>query len=125
MLPQLAPGPIGRREFLRLTVPAIAGLSLAGSASAAPKVRDDTSVILVYCVGGASHSETYDLKPYGPEMIRSIFKPISTRVPGMSVCELLPHHARVAHRFSLIRSMHHKISIHNDGSIAVLTGKEP
>jgi hypothetical protein len=43
----------------------------------------------------------------------------------MSVCELLTQHARVANRFSLIRSLHHKINIHNDGSILTLTGKEP
>src|SRR5262245_6066687 len=124
MLPYLAPGPIGRREFLRLTVPAVAGLSLAGNA-ATPKAPPDTSVLLIYCVGGPSHLETYDLKPDGPEMMRSAFKPIATRVPGLSICEHLPRHAAVAHRFSVIRSMHHKINIHNDGSILVLTGKEP
>jgi hypothetical protein len=43
----------------------------------------------------------------------------------MSICELLPGHALVADKFSLIRSLHHRINIHNDGSIAVLTGKEP
>jgi hypothetical protein len=57
--------------------------------------------------------------------MRSVFKPIPTRVPGMSICELLPRQAQVADRFSLIRSMRHKINIHNDGSIVVLTGKEP
>jgi hypothetical protein len=102
----------------------VAGLSLAGRA-ATPKAPPDTSVILVYCVGGPSHLETYDLKPDGPEMMRSVFKPIATRVPGLSICEHLPRQAAVAHRFSVIRSMHHKINIHNDGSILVLTGKEP
>ena len=41
------------------------------------------------------------------------------------ICELLPLQARVADKFSLIRSLHHRVNIHNDGSITVLTGKEP
>lgn len=121
-------GPMSRRDFLRVGGLALGGLSLpemlAGRARAGTS-RHDTSVILVYCIGGASQLETYDLKPDGPEEMRSIFKPIPTRVPGMSICELFPRQARVADRFSLIRSMHHKINIHNDGSILVLTGKEP
>src|SRR5262245_32975799 len=128
MIPQRCPGPISRRAFLRtgglalggLTLPAVlAGRAAAGTASA------DTSVILVYCLGGASHLETYDLKPDGPSEMRSVFKPIPTRVPGRSACELLPLHAPVATRSTLARSLHHKVNIHNDGSITVLTGKEP
>lgn len=121
------PGPIGRRDFLRIGGLALGGLALSDvlRARAATRSRPDTAVILVYCLGGASHLETYDLKPDGPEMMRSVFKPIATRVPGLSVCEILPQHARIADRFSLIRSLHHKINIHNDGSILTLTGKEP
>src|SRR4029078_12543375 len=83
------------------------------------------AVILVYCLGGASQLETYDLKPDGPEQMRSVFRPIATRVPGMSICELFPLQAEVPDKFTLIRSLHHTINIHNDGSIAGLTGKEP
>jgi hypothetical protein len=43
----------------------------------------------------------------------------------MSICELLPLHARVADQFTLIRSLHHTVNIHNDGSTTVLTGKQP
>jgi uncharacterized protein (DUF1501 family) len=118
------PGPLSRREFLRVGGLALGGLGLADVLAAAPR-RSDTSVILVYCLGGPSHLETYDLKPDGPSEMRSVFRPVATRVPGMSVCELLPGHARVADRFTLIRSLRHTINIHNDGSIAVLTGKEP
>src|ERR1043166_4679762 len=121
------PGPIDRREFLRVGGLALGGLALSDvlAARAVGGQRRDTSVILVYCSGGASQLETYDLKPDGPERMRSVFRPIATRVPGMSICELFPLQAQVADRFSLIRSLHHKINIHNDGSINVLTGKEP
>jgi hypothetical protein len=127
MIDRLCSGPIPRRDFLRVGALALGGLGLADMlrGRAENRVKSDTSVILVYLLGGPSHLETYDLKPDGPEQMRSVFKPIATRVSGMSVCELLPHHARVADRFTLIRSLHHKINIHNDGSIAVLTGKEP
>jgi hypothetical protein len=116
---------IGRREFLHVGGLALGGLGLPTLLRARAGSQPDTSVILVFCLGGMSHLETYDLKPDGPELMRSIFRPIATAVPGMSVCELLPHHARAAKHFTLIRSLTHKITIHNDGSIAVLTGKEP
>lgn len=123
MVPRCA-GPLGRREFLRVGGLALGGLSLADLA-AARSTHPDTAVILIYCLGGASHLETYDLKPDGPAEMRSVFKPIASRVPGLSLCELFPLQAGVADRFSVIRSLHHKINIHNDGSIATLTGKEP
>jgi hypothetical protein len=123
MIEQLAPGRISRRDLLCLTLPALLGWK--GQSGGAPAAAKETSVILVYCMGGASHLETYDLKPEGPEMMRSIFRPIATRVPGVQICEHLPRHAQVADRFTLIRSMTHKINIHNDGSILTLTGKEP
>src|SRR5262245_39688174 len=120
-------GPLHRRDFLRISGLVLGGLTLPDvlAARAATRASPDTSVILVYCLGGASHLETYDLKPDGPEQMRSVFRPIATLVPGMSICELLPLHARVADHFSLVRSLHHKVNIHNDGSITVLTGKEP
>jgi uncharacterized protein (DUF1501 family) len=120
-------GPIGRRDFLKIGGLALGGLALSDvlQARAAANARPDTSVILVYCLGGASQLETYDLKPDGPEQMRSVFRPIATRVPGMSICELFPLQADVADKFTLIRSLHHTINIHNDGSIAGLTGKEP
>lgn len=37
----------------------------------------------------------------------------------------MPKQAQRADRFSLIRSLHHEMSAHNDGSIEVLTGKTP
>jgi hypothetical protein len=127
VIPKRCSGPVDRREFLRAGALALGGLGIAevAAARAAARSTASTSVILVYCIGGPSHLETYDLKPDGPAESRSVFRPIPTVVPGMSVCELLPLHARVADRFSLVRSLHHKVNIHNDGSITVLTGKEP
>ena len=43
----------------------------------------------------------------------------------MEICEYMPLQAKIADRFSLIRSLHHQMSAHNDGSIEMLTGKTP
>jgi hypothetical protein len=117
-----------RREFLRVGALTLGGLGLSevlAARAAAGASRADTAVILLYLHGGPSQLETYDLKPEAPSEYRGPFKPIKTSVPGMEICELLPLQAKQAHRFSLVRSLHHTIDIHSDGGILVLTGKRP
>ena len=75
--------------------------------------------------GGPSQLETYDMKPDAPTEYRGPLDPIATNVPGLDICEYMPQQAKMAHRFSIIRSLHHEMSAHNDGSIEVLTGKTP
>jgi hypothetical protein len=117
-----------RREFLRAGGLALGGLTaaevLAGRA-AAGTTGADTSVILFYQWGGPSQLETYDLKTSAPSEYRSLFRSIATNVPGIDICEHFPRQANVADKFSLIRSLHHEINIHNDAAIEVLTGKRP
>ena len=69
--------------------------------------------------------ETYDLKPEAPAEYRGDFKPISTNVPGLQVCEHLPRHARIADRFTLIRSVAHNFADHGGGHTHYLTGRDP
>lgn len=124
--PSRCSGTLRRREFLGAL--ALGGLSFADvlrARAAANRETDDTAVILLYLSGGPSHLETYDLKPGAPIEYRSVFAPIRTNVPGIDVCEHLPRHARIADKFSLIRSVHHTMTAHNDGGIEVLTGKTP
>jgi uncharacterized protein (DUF1501 family) len=121
-------GPIPRRHFLRLGSLALGGLSLSellAARAAAGQTAPDASVILFWMWGGPSQLETYDLKPEAPSEFRGPFRPVATNVPGMEICELFPQQARLADKFSLIRSLHHEMSSHNDGSIEVLTGKTP
>jgi hypothetical protein len=122
------PGPIVRREFLQAGSLALGGATLpqilAGRAAAGHQ-NSDTSVILLYLHGGPSQLETYDLKPDAPLDYRSVFSPISTNVPGMDICELLPLQAQQGDRIALVRSLHHEMSSHSDGGIEVLTGKSP
>lgn len=121
-------GPVTRREYMRIGSLALGGLSLPTlleKRAAAGENRCETSVILLYLHGGPSHLETYDLKPNAPLDYRSVFKPIHTNVPGMDICELLPHQARLGDKIALVRSLHHNMSSHSDGGIEVLTGKTP
>ena len=125
---QRCPGPVHRREFLQLGSLALGGLSLSevlAQRAANVAAAAETSVILLYCHGGPSQLETYDLKPDAPQEYRSVFAPITTNVPGMEICELFPLQAKIADRFSLVRSLHHEMSSHSDGGIEVLTGKTP
>jgi uncharacterized protein (DUF1501 family) len=120
------PGPLSRRALLRLGALALGGwhwpqLHAAASAMNPPT----TSVILFWMWGGPSQFETFDPKPDAPVEYRGPFRPIRTTVPGLDLCELFPRLAGQAKRLALIRSLHHTMASHNDGSIEVLTGKTP
>ncbi|MFO0816916.1 MAG: DUF1501 domain-containing protein [Pirellulales bacterium] len=120
-------GPWNRREFLRAGALALGGLTLPQLAAAAASQgrAANTSVILFWMWGGPSQLETFDCKPDAPSEYRGPFRPIPTKVPGLDVCEIFPKLAGIADKYSIIRSIHHDMSSHNDGSIEMLTGKTP
>lgn len=117
---------ITRRDALRVGMLGIGGLSLADllrlRAEAASPAKRPTSVILLFVHGGPSHLETYDLKPDAPPEIRGPYRPIKTNVPGIEICENLPKQAKIAHRFSLIRSCCHDQANHFEGHTRFLSG---
>lgn len=121
-------GPARRRDFLRFGLAGVgAQLSLPAlhrlrAESSTPSRQDRTAVIVVWLHGGASHLETYDPKPLAPSGYRGPFNPISTNVPGIDVCELLPEHAKIADKFSILRSLVHTGFCHQQGTQQVLTG---
>ncbi|MBB77131.1 MAG: hypothetical protein CMJ75_21710 [Planctomycetaceae bacterium] len=122
-------GPISRRTLLRAGALALGGVTLADILAArsatGQKPAPETSVILFWMWGGPSQLETYDMKPSAPSEYRGPFDPIATAVPGMEMVEHFPRQAKIASHLSLVRSLHHTMSAHNDGSIEVLTGKTP
>jgi hypothetical protein len=65
------------------------------------------------------------MKPDAPAEYRGEFNPIKTNVPGIDVCELLPMHAKIADRFTLIRSIHHEFADHGGGHKRLMTGRIP
>src|SRR3954453_2449666 len=115
-----------RREFLRAGLAAFGALSLPAlfrlrAEAPLPEPRERTAVIVVWLRGGASHLETYDPKPDAPSEYRGPFKAISTRVNGLRVGELLPRHAKIADRFTLLRSVAHDGGGHPAGSLQLLS----
>jgi uncharacterized protein (DUF1501 family) len=129
--PVRCPGPLSRRHFLKLGALALGGLGAGGvlplrlTADGSERPASDTSVIFIWLPGGPPHMETYDLKPDAPAEYRGDFRPIRTNVPGLDVCELMPMHARVADRFTLIRSIAHTFADHGGGHKRFLTGRDP
>ena len=112
------PAAITRRELLRVGGSSLLGVSLAqllgiqrAAASTVAALRPPRgfgaakSVIMVYLQGGPSHLDLWDPKENVPDNVRSVFKPISTCLPGVQFTELLPKLAQVIDRTTLIRSM--------------------
>jgi hypothetical protein len=100
---------VSRRAFLRIGALGLGGLCLtdvlACQARAADKSRrSKKSVIMIYLYGGMPHLDMYDMKPEAPAGIRGEFKPISTNVPGIDICELMPKQATIADQLAIIRN---------------------
>ena len=77
--------------------------------------KKDTAVILVWLDGGPSQFETYDPKIEAPVEYRSFWGATPTNVPGIHISDQLPLHAKIADRFSIVRSLHHEHSGHYEG----------
>ena len=94
-----------RRAFLKIG--ALGGLTLADvlrlEAGQSPPPANRKSVILIFLEGGASHLDTYDLKPAAPAEYRGEYRPIRTSVPGFEMCELMPRQAQIAQHLSVLR----------------------
>src|SRR5262245_28910876 len=101
---------ITRREVLRVGGLAFAGLTLADvlrlrAASPTPGAARGKSVILIWLRGGASHIDSYDMKPDAPAEIRGEFKPVKTNVSGIQVCEHMPLHTKMMDRLAVLRGI--------------------
>ncbi|MBM4003293.1 MAG: DUF1501 domain-containing protein [Planctomycetes bacterium] len=126
-------GSNGRRTFLQLGLAGFASLSLPGmlrlrtmaaesANSAGQPVAEKTAVIMVWKPGGCSHIDTYDPKPDATSDYRGPFSTIATQVPGMHFSELLPMQARIAEKFTVLRSMRQTAGGHPAGSMQMLSG---
>jgi hypothetical protein len=124
-----------RREFIQVGFSGLLGLGLPdllaarAQAGRSPRERcpetsrpSAKSVILVFLTGGLSHIDSLDMKPDAPEGIRGEFRPITTKVPGMFVCEHLPGLAARADLLAVVRSLAHTYTNHLNATHEVLTG---
>ena len=135
MLDLLAPARAGlcqgrtRRDFLQVGSLSAIGLSLPQLARAAAEGRvgpghDKRSCIMIFNLGAPSHLDLWDMKPDAPAEVRGPFKPIRTATDAFEVSELLPRHAAVADKFSLVRSCRHDgAAVHDAGWQMMQTGR--
>ena len=120
---------MSRRSFLKIGVAGMASVGLPQllrakeeSAGAAGSNKN-TSVILIWLDGGPSHMDMYDMKPEAPAEYRGIWRPIKTNVSGFEISELFPLQAKIADKFSIVRSLWHNDGDHFGGAHRMLTGR--
>jgi hypothetical protein len=101
---------VSRRDFLRVGALSVGGLSmvdvLRARAQAAAAPAAGKSVIMVFLHGGPSHLDMYDMKPRAAVEFRGEFRPVSSSVPGMECCELMPRQAQIMDRLAILRGLH-------------------
>ena len=123
-------GMIDRRTFLVAGGLGYCGLhapslTCAGVPALAGPAR---STILIWLSGGASHIDTWDMKPDAPVEFRGEFRPIATSAPGVRLSEHLPKVARQAHHIAVVNSLGHfgrGTGDHHAGYYYNLTGQAP
>ncbi len=128
---------LDRRTFLVASVAGVAGYRFDGRVARAaaasgsplpPPPGAARSTILFFLCGGASHVDTWDLKPDAPSAYRTPFRPISTAADGIQLCEHLPMTAKVTDRMAIIRSVTDNgraTGDHHAGYYYNLTGHAP
>lgn len=125
---------LNRRAMLVASGLGYAGWQFGRPAAAAPASRAPAagggqakSTILFFLCGGASHIDTWDMKPHAPAEYRGPFQPIATSAPGITLCEHLPLLAQQAHHLALVNSISGKVNTndHHAGYYYNLTGHVP
>ncbi len=121
---------MSRRDLLQVGSAAFGGIGLSqllaaqASASSSAAMSDSFGrakhCIVLFLYGSHSQLETFDMKPEAPEQIRGTMRPIASSLPGLDVCEYLPHTAQIMDRTTVIRSVTHPYPIH--GVAYAMTG---
>ncbi|MFO0824233.1 MAG: DUF1501 domain-containing protein [Gemmataceae bacterium] len=121
---------ITRRSFLQagilggaFTLPDLLRAKAAQSPTSTPRV-ENPSVILFWMSGGPGHMETWDPKPDAVDQFRGPFGAVKTTVPGIQFGELLPEHAKIADKLTILRGVNHGSGDHTKANHWMLTGFE-
>ncbi len=107
---------MSRRDLLRVGGAGMLGLSLGQLFELQAKAKEASkgggpgwgkakSIIMIYLQGGPSHLDLWDPKENVSANVRSAFKPIPTKIPGIQFTELLPQLANVNDKFTMMRAV--------------------
>ena len=109
-----------RRDFLQIgTLGSMLGLPAylaAADRGGVDPHKDKRSCIMIFNLGAPSQLDTFDMKPNAPSEIRGPFKPISTK-GDFQLSEILPKHAEIADKFSIVRSCYHTAAAVHDACL--------
>src|SRR5216117_150546 len=120
---------ITRRDFLQVGALGALGFTLSNLAAlqamgAIAKGDNVKSVIMIFNLGAPSQLDTWDMKPDAAREIRGPFKPIRTNNPDIQISEIFPLHAKIADKFSLVRTCYHTAAaVHDTGHQMMQTGR--
>ena len=117
-----------RRDFLQVGALGAIGLTLPELLAAEEQQKagdkdNERAVIMIFNLGAPSQMDTFDPKPDSPAEIRGPFQPISTK-GDFQITEILPRHAAIADKFSVVRSCYHTAAaVHDTGHQMLQTGR--
>ena len=118
-----------RRDFLQIGALGAAGITLpqlmaAEASRGVDPHHEKKSCIMIFNLGAPSQLDTFDMKPNAPAEVRGPFKAISTK-GDFQISEILPKHAEIADKFSIVRSCYHTAAaVHDDGWQMLQTGRQ-
>ena len=126
---------MSRRDVFRVGGAGLFGLSMSSILAAQAKAAkvggrpaQAKQMIVLWQGGGPPHTDMYDMKPDAPDNIRGAWKPIQSKQPGLLMNELMPELAKVADKFTILRSACNKkgyFDTHVEaGSWATLSGND-
>lgn len=146
-LPVLSSQFISRRELLKLGALNSAGFLMAqrlrasdasgkpapatpaaspAAAAAAPRPATAKAVIQIWMWGGPPHTDTFDPKPdAGSDYTGPLTGALETNVKGIRVGPLLTEMAKIADKYTIIRSLTHGVFGHETASYMTQTGRMP
>lgn len=125
---------IDRRTAIVASTVGYAGMKLPPVAAAKPgsgrgaSSGSAKSTILFFLCGGASHVDTWDMKPDAGSAYRGPFQSIPTAAAGIRLCEHLPMTAKVADHLAVVHGVSDRgqaTGDHHAGYYYNLTGHAP
>jgi uncharacterized protein (DUF1501 family) len=110
---------LNRRAFLTIGSLGLGGLTLSSLLAGRARAGDvsgltrDRAIIFLFQQGGPSQHETFDPKPDAPDGVRTVTGTVPTSLPGVQFGDTFTRLARLAHKFTVVRSFQTNNGGHN------------